>query len=176
MILGLSRVNHFPALRVSDDLTMSNGASFYDATGGLDSPAKPGLNINAKEFVSLTSSGSATSNGGVTNGGPSVSFSGPNGMSASALKHSKSSGQVTGSGRSAATPTTVGGGGLHHSRSGGHISGGMKGGTGKENRHGGAAGTSPPLRVHFTDDTIAYDPDNKVANCDLNKLLFFIGF
>ena len=25
-----------------------------------------------------------------------------------------------------------------------------------------SAGSSPPLRVHFTDDTITYDPDFKV--------------
>ena len=76
------------ALRVCDDNSMPSYA--YDA-GGHDS-FKPGLNINAKEFVSLSSNG--TNGFDSHDGNGIVSFSGPNGLTSAALKHSKSSAQV----------------------------------------------------------------------------------
>uniref|UniRef100_A0A6A7FU05 CBP80/20-dependent translation initiation factor isoform X2 n=2 Tax=Hirondellea gigas TaxID=1518452 RepID=A0A6A7FU05_9CRUS len=163
-----------PTLRVSDDYAMMNGSYAYEvASNGNGTECstslfnKAGLNINAKEFVSLSSNG--TSNGnvvGYTTSG--VSFSGPNGLTPSALKHSKSSSQVlNGGGRSNGTV------GLHHSRSSSVYFGGGSAGhhggsrvSGKDGRNGssgGVTGSSPPLRVHFTDDTTTYDPDNKAG-------------
>ena len=126
------------ALRVSDDYTMT-----YDVESSNNSAVKSGLNINAKEFVSMST-------------GENVSFSGPNGATPSALKHSKSSSHVT-NGRQ---------NGGHHSRANGHYIGNGSVKAAKDGRNGATVvtGSSPPLRVHFTDDTIAYDPDGKVSD------------
>lgn len=156
-----------PTLRVSDDYTMSNGSYAYETCNG-SSPEhphqgngstnghagngslfKPGLNINAKEFVSLSTNG--------FNGG-GVSFSGPNGMTAAALKHSKSSSQVGGS-RSPKGSWL----GNASSKSGGIATPVKEGRYSTGGGMAGAPGSSPPLRVHFTDDTITYDPDTKVG-------------
>lgn len=142
---------------------MPNGTYAYDTGNGVhDSAFKSGLNINAKEFVSLSSNGSSinnigyvtqqnSGNGLVISSNATVSFSGPNGLTTSALRHSKSSSHVI------IRQNNITHAGLLHSKSGSKII--------KDGRNGGMgsiSGTSPPLRVHFTDDTIAYDPDNKV--------------
>lgn len=152
---------------MSDDYTMSNGSYAYDTCNGIEhvngngtnghagngSIFKPGLNINAKEFVSLSTNGFAGN-------GAAVSFSGPNGMTAAALKHSKSSSLVGGPNRSLKA-TWLG----SSSKTASIAAPGREGG-GRYSTGGGVAGapgSSPPLRVHFTDDTITYDPDNKVG-------------
>ncbi|KAF2367988.1 MIF4G-like type 3 [Trinorchestia longiramus] len=141
-----------PTLRVSDDFSTSNGSYCYDAPNGGDLASsfcsfKPGLNINAKEFVSLSSNG--VGHNGALGSTPTTSNS-----SNSVLKHSKSSTHVSSSHH------RQNGSALHHSKSSVVIVGSGGKGVAKEGRPSGA---SPPLRVHFTDEAIIYDPGNKAG-------------
>jgi len=104
-----------PTLRVANDSTMTADGNHGNGNQGNgnhgDQSSKPGLNINAKEFVCL----------------------GPTGGSVpqSALKHSKSYTQIY---RSKASPKLA------------------------------LRLNSPPLRVHFTDDTNTNDLETKVGS------------